>query len=133
MTMSARAVVGLLAIVAGFAVAGCWRTVPVPKIPPTPTATPATPGKTPPGPAVSPPPPAVAETPPVEASAPPDPPREPPPSEAAVVVSKERIILLAPLNPFIIDFQLTIDGQPHEQALERLVDEVIKLADSDGD
>jgi Ca2+-binding EF-hand superfamily protein len=53
--------------------------------------------------------------------------------EPAKPISKERIVLMAPLNPFILEFQFTIDGQSHDQALERLVDEVIKLADSDGD
>ena len=131
--MPVRAFALVLAIAAGVFAAGCWRSGSVPKIPPTPAATPVTAGKTPATPAVSPTPPVVAEKPPVEAPAEPDPPPEPPPSEPAALVSKERIILLAPLNPFIIDFQLTIDGQPHDQALERLVDEVIKLADSDGD
>lgn len=55
------------------------------------------------------------------------------PSTAEPAVSKERIILLAPLNPFIIEFHFTIDGQPHTQALERLVDDVLKLADTDAD
>jgi Ca2+-binding EF-hand superfamily protein len=48
-------------------------------------------------------------------------------------ISSERIVLLAPGNPIIIELQLTIDGQPHTAALERLVDEVLKLADTDGD
>jgi Ca2+-binding EF-hand superfamily protein len=52
---------------------------------------------------------------------------------SAPPVSKERIVLLAPGNPIIIDFELSIDGQPHTMALERLVDEVLKLADTDGD
>jgi len=45
----------------------------------------------------------------------------------------ERIVLLAPLNPIIIDLQLSIDGRPHTEALDRLVDDVLKLADTDGD
>ncbi|HEY2415251.1 MAG TPA: hypothetical protein VGI40_23615, partial [Pirellulaceae bacterium] len=45
----------------------------------------------------------------------------------------ERILLLAPGGALIIDFFLTIDGQPHTEALARLVDEVLKLADTDGD
>jgi Ca2+-binding EF-hand superfamily protein len=131
--MPVRAFALLLAIAAGVFAAGCWRSGSVPKIPPAPPKTPVTAAKTPPTPAVSPAPPVVAEKPPAEAPAVPDPPADPPPNEPTFAVSKERIILLAPLNPFIIEFQLTIDGQPHNQALERLVDEVIKLADSDGD
>jgi Ca2+-binding EF-hand superfamily protein len=41
--------------------------------------------------------------------------------------------LLAPTNPIIIELQLTIDGQPHTAALAKLVEEVLKLADADGD
>src|SRR5262245_4266609 len=48
-------------------------------------------------------------------------------------ISKERILLLAPDNPIIVEIQLSIDGQPHTEALARLVDEVLKLADTDGD
>ena len=57
-------------------------------------------------------------------------------ADAAPVVppiSRERIVLLAPGNPIIIELQLTIDGRPHTEALERLVDEVLKIADTDGD
>ena len=56
-------------------------------------------------------------------------PSEPP----APPESKERILFLAPSGPLIIDFVLTIDGRPHTEALSRLVDEVLKLADTDGD
>jgi Ca2+-binding EF-hand superfamily protein len=55
-------------------------------------------------------------------------PVEPPPTFA-----KERILLLAPQNPLVIELQLTIDGAPHTAALARLVGEVLKLADPDGD
>jgi Ca2+-binding EF-hand superfamily protein len=48
-------------------------------------------------------------------------------------VSKERIILLAPLNPIIIDLQLSIDGEAHPAALAKLVDHVLKIADADAD
>jgi Ca2+-binding EF-hand superfamily protein len=51
----------------------------------------------------------------------------------ATPVSKERILLLTPGSPLVIEFQLTIDGRPHTAALENLVDEVMKLADADGD
>jgi Ca2+-binding EF-hand superfamily protein len=53
--------------------------------------------------------------------------------EPARPESKERILLLAPGRPLIIDFVLTIDGRPHTEALSRLVEEVLKIADTDGD
>ena len=52
----------------------------------------------------------------------------PPPAFAT-----ERIVLLVPGNPVIVEFQLSIDGLPHTKALERLVAEVLKVADTDGD
>ncbi|MCI0359306.1 MAG: hypothetical protein L0211_12580, partial [Planctomycetaceae bacterium] len=52
----------------------------------------------------------------------------PPPTFAT-----ERILLLAPRNPLVVEFQLSIDGLPHTQALGRLVEEVLKVADTDGD
>jgi len=55
------------------------------------------------------------------------------PSPPAKPVSKERILLLAPGNPIVVELHLTIDGQPHTEALVRLVDEVLKLGDTDGD
>jgi Ca2+-binding EF-hand superfamily protein len=57
-------------------------------------------------------------------------PAAPPPEP---VVGKERIILFAPTNPIIIEFQLAIDGKPHTAALAKLVSEVMLLADPDGD
>src|SRR5438045_2682092 len=48
-------------------------------------------------------------------------------------VSKERILVIAPGNPIIVELQLRIDGRPHAEALEKLVDEVLALADTDGD
>jgi Ca2+-binding EF-hand superfamily protein len=71
--------------------------------------------------------PAPTEEPPaaVEEKAAPPPPAKP--------VSKERILLLAPGNPIVVELQLTIDGHPHTEALARLVDEVLKLGDTDGD
>jgi Ca2+-binding EF-hand superfamily protein len=55
------------------------------------------------------------------------------PATESLPVSTERIILLAPLNPIIIDLQLAIDGAPHTAALEKLVADVLKIADTDGD
>jgi Ca2+-binding EF-hand superfamily protein len=61
----------------------------------------------------------------VEEKAAPEPPAKP--------VSKERMLLLAPGNPLVVELHLTIDDQPHTEALVRLVDEVLKLGDTDGD
>lgn len=53
---------------------------------------------------------------------------KPPPAPPA-----ERFLLFTPMNPLIVEVELTIDGQPHLAAMEKLVDEVLKLADTDGD
>jgi Ca2+-binding EF-hand superfamily protein len=45
----------------------------------------------------------------------------------------ERVLLLAPRNPVLIEFQLSIDGRPHTAAMDRLVEEVLQLADTDAD
>ncbi|HEX5103581.1 MAG TPA: hypothetical protein VFV87_07220 [Pirellulaceae bacterium] len=144
--MTARQTLNLLGFVLLLAAAGCWGSATAPKSLPPPRAanagaqqkaTPAAdatserPGRaskvtdvaTQSAESPSQQPSADAET----AESPENPP------QAAAAVSKERIVLLAPLNPFLIEFHFTIDGQPHEQALERLVDAVIKLADTDGD
>lgn len=46
---------------------------------------------------------------------------------------RERILLLLPDRPLLIELQLAIDGRPHHQALERLVEAAWQLADRDGD
>ncbi len=72
----------------------------------------------------------AAQTPATETAAVnPSVPAAPPPPTFAT----ERILLLAPVNPVIVEFQLSIDGLPHVQALERLVADVLKVADTDGD
>ena len=45
----------------------------------------------------------------------------------------ERFLLFTPTNPLVVEVELTIDGQPHLAAMEKLVDEVLKLGDTDGD
>ena len=60
---------------------------------------------------------------------PPEPSAPPPPPP----YGKERVVLFAPGNPIIVEFQLQIDGQPHTAALGNLVTEVMQLADTDGD
>ena len=52
---------------------------------------------------------------------------------AEQTISKERVLLLLPINPLIIEFQLAIDGRPHTEALDKLVEDVSKMADTDGD
>jgi Ca2+-binding EF-hand superfamily protein len=59
--------------------------------------------------------------------------QEPPAQPAAPPVSIERILLLTPAGPLIVEFQLAIDGRPHVEALEKLVTDVLKLADTDAD
>jgi Ca2+-binding EF-hand superfamily protein len=44
---------------------------------------------------------------------------------------RERILLFAPHSPLIVEFQITIDGRPHHEALEQLVDEVLALVEKD--
>ncbi|WP_425615881.1 hypothetical protein NA78x_005813 [Anatilimnocola sp. NA78] len=55
--------------------------------------------------------------------------------EAPVVkpVPTERLLLLAPNGPLVIDFELWVDGQPQAEEFEKLLHEVQKLADTDGD
>jgi Ca2+-binding EF-hand superfamily protein len=45
--------------------------------------------------------------------------------------SKERIVVLAPAHPLIVEFHLTIEGRPHTEAMQRLVEEVLEIADED--
>lgn len=45
----------------------------------------------------------------------------------------ERILLLAPGRPVLIDLVLTIDGEPHAGALEKLIDDVLELVGSESD
>ena len=61
------------------------------------------------------------------------PPVEPVAGDAPPDVSTERFLLFSPTNPLIVELQLSIDGRPHTEALTRLVDEVLKLADEDDD
>jgi Ca2+-binding EF-hand superfamily protein len=62
------------------------------------------------------------------ASASPAPAAPPPPTFAT-----ERILLLPPGNPVIVEIQFSIDGRPHTDALARLVADVLAVADTDGD
>jgi Ca2+-binding EF-hand superfamily protein len=60
-----------------------------------------------------------------------------PGDESAVAVEPaygtERIMILAPDGPVIVELRMSIDGQPHTGALDELVAEVLRLADTNGD
>lgn len=43
------------------------------------------------------------------------------------------MLLLAPTGPLIVDFEIWIDGRPQTEVFDQLLDEVQKLADTDGD
>ncbi len=45
----------------------------------------------------------------------------------------ERVILLTPGGPLVVDIEITIDGDVHSSALEALVDDAFAAADVDGD
>src|SRR5262245_2366501 len=119
-------------VCAGLLSSGCWKAAPAPPLPSPVAASP--PAAAPAEPVVPPPAEIVeAESPSQPAAAPVSTSEAAPAVDAAPDHGVERIILLAPANPIIIDLQLTIDGQPHTAALEKLVQEVLKLADTDGD
>src|SRR5687767_1007693 len=97
--------------------AACRRNTPTPVASPTIQTTPT---------AVSlPPQPTAIEPDPAPASSEPSAVPIEEPAPAPPPISEERILLLAPTSPLIIEFHLTIDGQPHTEALSRLVDEVM--------
>ncbi|QDU31314.1 transaldolase/EF-hand domain-containing protein [Anatilimnocola aggregata] len=48
-------------------------------------------------------------------------------------LATERLLLLAPQGPLIVEFELWIDGQPQADEFDRLLQEVLKLADTDLD
>jgi Ca2+-binding EF-hand superfamily protein len=60
-----------------------------------------------------------------------------PGDESAVAVEPaygtERIMILAPDGPVIVELRMSIDGQPHTGALDELVAEVLRLANTNGD
>src|SRR4051794_34225733 len=50
------------------------------------------------------------------------------------VVSKpERAAILAPGGPIVVDLVLTIDGRPHANLFDDVINQVLKAADSDKD
>ena len=54
-------------------------------------------------------------------------------TEEAAAVPLERLLLLTTGGPLVIDVQIAIDGESHEAALARLVEEALSAADEDGD
>ncbi|MGH7192932.1 MAG: hypothetical protein ACREJM_05270, partial [Candidatus Saccharimonadales bacterium] len=47
--------------------------------------------------------------------------------------SSERFVIFSPGGPLVVELRMTIDGKPFRAVREELVDEVLKLADRDGD
>jgi Ca2+-binding EF-hand superfamily protein len=113
--------------------AGCWKESPVVKAPPVRPVAKARPTAALP----------VVPAKPAEATAS-ESPIEPVPVEAVVPAeatvepntppkSLERILLLTPVSPLLVELELSIDGRPHAEALEQLVDQVLQIADTDRD
>jgi Ca2+-binding EF-hand superfamily protein len=48
-------------------------------------------------------------------------------------LTTERLLLLSPTGPLVVEFEIWIDGRPQGQVFEQLLDEVLQLADTDGD
>jgi hypothetical protein len=53
--------------------------------------------------------------------------------KAELEVPAERVAILTPGGPVLVDVRLTLDGQPQGAGLQRLVEKVLAAADSDGD
>jgi Ca2+-binding EF-hand superfamily protein len=60
-------------------------------------------------------------------SAPDEPPREP------LSAAAERLLLLLPAAPLLVELRITVDGQPFRHLTNDLVEEMIRAADRDGD
>lgn len=54
-------------------------------------------------------------------------------SDAKPDLKTERVVVFTIQGPFIVDVVLSIDGQPHNQALAKLTSYVLKSADTNGD
>ncbi len=67
------------------------------------------------------------------AAAKPDKAVETPPERPDVPASTERFLLLVPGGPLVIELLLTIDGRPHVESMEPLIDAVVAAADTDRD
>ena len=54
-------------------------------------------------------------------------------SDDAPPVAAERIAILTPGGPLLVDVRLTLDGKPYDSGLAHLVKEVLAAGDTDGD
>lgn len=106
--------------------AGCWQNV---NPPPAPVVAAAPPKVTTPPPVVETPPAKQPDESPVEPMLPEKPPEPPAPPP----IPAEKFLLCAPRGPLVVEFEIWIDGQPQGQVFDQLLDEVLKLADTDGD
>jgi Ca2+-binding EF-hand superfamily protein len=112
------------AIVVVAALAGCWRTASKPP-PPAPVIVAQQPKVV-----EQPPPEQIPEPPPVEVAPPAEViTAEPPPPP----IPTEKFLLCSPRGPLVVEFEIWIDGQPQMQVFDQLLDEVLQLADTDGD
>ncbi len=128
----------VFALIASLAIGCDSKTSPAPNTAPTPVAVVKPPAQEAPPPAV------VESEQPAEsasqdgsqeeaAGAPETPPVDKPPEKPADEGAVERVAVLTPGGPVILDARISLDGQPHAASLDRLVEEVLAAADSDGD
>ena len=54
-------------------------------------------------------------------------------AEPEKLIPAERIVLLTDAGPLLIDLHMTIDGLPYQESFSKVVDDVMKIADDDGD
>ena len=45
----------------------------------------------------------------------------------------ERLLLLTPLGPLVVDLAMSIDGRPFDAQMQQVIDEIMQLSDIDGD
>lgn len=45
----------------------------------------------------------------------------------------ERLVLLAASGPILVDFTVTVDGEPHEPVVQRMIDHILRVADTNQD
>lgn len=117
----------LLFVLVCLVAVGCKREMPAPK-----KLSPAPAAEKPQTEAVA----ITASEPPVETppQAPPAPePTPPPPYEWGDEQHRERIALLTPGGPLIVDCWITIAGEPHSTEIDRLIDEMLAAAETNGD
>lgn len=138
---SAKALLMGLALVA--AAAGCDSSPPpTAKSPPQARNSPAEPPVEKKSPVVEPPPPASETQAPFEApptagkdanATPPTAAEKSPAPPTPTAPGAERIALLTPGGPLLVDIVLTVDGSPYDKEFESQLDKVLAAADDDGD